>query len=80
MTCMHCTVTCFYGILLIIMAESAIKYQPQHIAIAYSDTGISGMKRATITILAPSGSSSQMLIQTKSKATVLNYIRARDKM
>ena len=31
-----------------------------------------------ITILAPSGSYSQMLITTKSKATVLNHVGARD--
>ena len=40
---------------------------------------MSGKKRAVITILAPSGSSSHMLITTKSKATALNHVGAMDK-
>ena len=47
-------------------------------ATTYIDKCISGMERAMITILTPSGSSSQMLIHSKPKATVLNHVGARD--
>ena len=47
-------------------------------AITYIQVHVSWeLKEAVFTIIAPSGSSSQMLSHTKSKATALNHVGAR---